>query len=235
MSSIGALVGDELAGVGYAGCAIFGAGLLPLMFMLAAFTFECAATSATSIRSSSSVGSSFTVDCSRLAAAFTAGEDGRGGSLIGTSSLSCGAKYTSSSSGAGKLGAESTAETSFCVVVRLRGAGLSSIGGESTLVLRRSLLLTDLPWDGALLGIFVSTSPNRLAIKASSSAVRAGLGFGAAVAVFLLKYLLMPLFNFSCRSASSSRFRLAESRLVANSSSRLLYMQAIHTCFAVSW
>jgi hypothetical protein len=49
-------------------------------------------------------------------------------------------------------------------------------------------------------------------MNASSSAVRTGLAFGAAEAVFLLKYLLMPLLSFSCRSASSSRFRFAERR-----------------------
>ena len=49
-------------------------------------------------------------------------------------------------------------------------------------------------------------------MNASSSAVRTGLAFGAAEAVFLLKYLLMPLLSFSCLSASSSRFRFAEWR-----------------------
>jgi alpha/beta superfamily hydrolase len=46
-------------------------------------------------------------------------------------------------------------------------------------------------------------------MKASSAAVAAGFGFGAFVAAFALKYLLMPLLIFSCFSLSSSRFLFA--------------------------
>jgi hypothetical protein len=55
--------------------------------------------------------------------------------------------------------------------------------------------------------------------------------------MFLLKYLLMPLLSFSCRSASSSRFRFAE----RNCQHDAMYRAArdasliLLTCFAMLW
>lgn len=70
-------------------------------------------------------------------------------------------------------------------------------------------------------------------MNASSSAVRTGLAFGAAEAVFLLKYLLMPLLSFSCRSASSSRFRFAERECQHNAMTCQNAILLLLTCFAV--
>jgi hypothetical protein len=114
-------------------------------------------------------------------------------------------------------------------VLRFFATGrFSDTGGDRARGFRRASVLMAFRVVVERRGRFVSTSPSKSAMKASSSAVAMGcytsvslharlrsstrtLGFDALVAACVLKYFEMPLLICSCFSLSSSRFRLASS------------------------